>query len=139
MKVAEVPREALPRIWPRVLPIIQAALERGDGGYWPDDVLAACERGEWRMLIACEPGALRAVACVGVTEYPRSRFLWVQVAGGHGAKEGVAAMMPALKQIAREGGCQRIAFEGRRGWLRSGALPGWQHSADVVTCGVGDE
>lgn len=136
MKVAEVPVEALPRIWPRVLPVIEAALAHSNGGYWAEDVLAACESGEWRMLIATEPSKLRAVACCGVVTFPRKKLLWVHVAGGDGAAEGVAAMLPALRQLAREGGCEMISFEGRRGWLRSGALPGWRHNADVMSLEV---
>lgn len=136
MSVAEVPKDAMPRIWPRLLPIVKAALDHGHGEYEPEDVLAACQSGEWRALIATQPGRLRAVAICGVVSYPRGRHLWVHVAGGDGAVDGVAAMMPALHQLAREGQCDRIGFQGRRGWARSGALPGWRHSADIVTMEV---
>jgi hypothetical protein len=136
MPVAEVPKAAFPQIWPRMLPIVEAALKRGNGEYEPEDVLAALQSGEWRALIATQPGKLRAIAICGVVPYPRSRHLWVHVAGGEGAAEGVAAMMPALRQLAREGKCDRIRFQGRRGWARSGALPGWRHSADIVTMEV---
>jgi len=131
--LAQVPPDEIWRWWPRVVPSIADAIGHSSGEFTLGEVKRRLENEVWRLLILTEPGRLTAWACLGVVlNDDDSKTLWCYLAGGENAAHGVAAMQPAMQAMAVSEGCSRLACRGRRGWLRSGALPGWRHAADIL-------
>lgn len=139
---ALVPRERVDRVWARVAPALAEAIRRGGCGECTlEDARALIDDGAWLLWIAVGlDGRLLAAATTETAEYPRARHLFVTLAGGEDAGEGVAALWPLLRSYAVARECSAVKFMGRRGWARSGALPaGWRHAHDVVVVPVGPE
>lgn len=119
-----VPREDIGRFWPHMEPHIQAALAYSAGEFWPEDIRANLEAGAWQAWGAVTPeDGLLACATTEIMDYPRARILFLQFAGGQEGR-AVAALWPLVRTWARAQGCAAMRFMGRRGWARSGMLPG---------------
>lgn len=118
-----VPQDSIGEVWPQFAPHFQAALARGAGEYWLEDVLRFLSDGSWQAwgAFSLDEGLL-ACAATEVVEYPRARILFLHMAGG---REGgaVGAMWPLVREWGRSQGCRAMRFMGRKGWARSGLLP----------------
>lgn len=118
-----VPRESVAEVWLQFAPHFQAALERGAGEYWLEDVRQFLADGSWQAWGAFSTSdGLLACAATEVVEYPRTRILFLHMAGGRQG-EAVGAMWPLVREWARSQGCSAMRFMGRKGWARSGMLP----------------
>lgn len=91
---------------------IEAALEHAGGTHTVEDVRAGVIEGRYQFFYA--PGGC---AVTEVIDTPRKRVLSYFLVGGD--LDTVQQYEPLIEGWAREQGCSRIEFSGRRGWTRS--------------------
>ena len=106
--------------------LIAAALVYAGGTHSVDDVLEACYRGEWQMW-----EGQRSLVVTQLSVHPQCKEAFAFLAAGD--LDEIAAMYPVLEAWARESGCTKLAFRGRRGWARTFLTKseGW-HEAAVI-------
>lgn len=126
-----VPAEDWATVWKLAAPLLAPAFAHG-GDYAVTDAPTRLSSGEWGLWIVVADGALIAACITEIVDFPRRRKLWVVSAGGE-MRRGVPALWPLMQQAAKDNGCAAVAWSGRRGWMRSGAIPdGWRHVAEIV-------
>ena len=96
----------------RCSPWIEAALVYADGSHTLDDVRVGIQTGRYQFF-SCETG----FAITEIVTTPRKLVLSYFLAGGD--LKTFEEYEPVIEQWARNEGCDRIEFTGRRGWLRS--------------------
>jgi len=129
MNVVQVPAEHVDRVWPMVGPFIASALAHSAGHLRTEDVRQEIATGHRQLWIASEGGPICAVCVTKIAVYPSTRALWVQESAGR--LDAVQYFWPALRDFAKQWGCETACFMGRRGWGRSGALPDeFKHTSD---------
>lgn len=125
-----IPADKITAIWPHVVDMVQAALERGSGEYRVEHLWQGLVEGSAQLWTDG-----KSIAVTMPVDYPATRLLYVLVASGD--LSGVETMWPQVEAFAREQGCSAVQFFGRPGWRRSGVLPqGWRHTHDVLTVRV---
>ena len=107
--------------WPRVAPLIQSTLARGEGSYAEGDVAGYCISGLWQLWIVERDGEVVAL-CIGeILNFPRmKKYLLRYLAGDFKAIE---QHIPAVECWAREQGCYMLEGYARKGWVRR--MPDW--------------
>ncbi len=128
---ALVPAEEAATVWPLAAPLLAPAFEHGRD-YCIGDALPLIAKGTWSLWIVAARGAMVAACITEALDFPARRKLWIVAAGGD-MRRGVPALWPLLQAAAEAQGCAAVAWQGRRGWGRSGVLPdGARHVADVM-------
>lgn len=125
-----VPTEDWDAVWHLARPLLEPAFDHGRD-YSADDAPPRLARGEWGLWIVVD-GSMIAAAITEFLDFPRRRKLWIVAAGGD-MRRAVPELWPKLQSAAEDNACYAVAWQGRKGWLRSGVLPGgFKHVADVV-------
>lgn len=105
---------------------IEAALPYAHFSHTFDDIRDAVERGDMQFW----PG-VASVVITEIVDFPRYRACNVVAAGGNLAE--LKVMIPAIEQWARDRGCVRATFAGRRGWERTFLKDdGWEPNMVVM-------
>ncbi len=113
-----VPTEQVNAWWPRVLPFLLPAIERG-GRATPDEVLKWLIRGDYQLWIC---GDIKGAMTTAISEYPGSHWLTVVHCGGRDLSSWVSGVNQ-LTDFAKARACVGIEGIGRKGWKRM--LPGF--------------
>lgn len=125
-----VPTAHAVAFWPMVEPLLAPAFAHG-GDYGPEDAPERLASGVWGLWVTAAPGAVLAAVLTEIVDFPQRRKLWVVAAGGD--RHAIAATWPLISRVAADEGCSAVAWQGRKGWGRSGVLPdGFRHVADVM-------
>lgn len=128
--VIRIPHDKVTAIWPHIVDMVHAALERGSGEYRLEHLWQALVEGSAQLWTDGE-----SIAVTMPVDYPATRLLYVLVAAG--SLHSVYNLWPEIAAFAREQECSAVQFFGRPGWRRSGNLPeGWRHTHDVLTVRV---
>lgn len=120
---------AIPRWRPVVGPMIETALQYGDGGFTADDVLDRCEKklaGLWAGF-SQECATSDPPECVLVTEIvakPRRTIARLWIAAGRNLGLWLPIGQPVLDRWALAEGATALELRGRPGWTRR--APGWR-------------
>ncbi|MEQ8736693.1 MAG: hypothetical protein RIC29_17355 [Rhodospirillaceae bacterium] len=98
--------------WVRCRDWLAPALERSQRFFSEADVIDGLVRGEYFL----RGGAASAIVYT-LSEYPMASAMVFLLAGG--ALDDIAGLEADLIKKARELGCDRVEFCGRRGWTRA--------------------
>lgn len=129
-----VPEEHVRAIWPRVLPLLQPAIDRADGRISADTVLQGLISRTHLLWLVSDEDNIAAALTTRVAKYPLKQMLVVECLGGSRMKEWVAGVSDTLQHFAKDYGLDGIEMFGRAGWARSLKPYGWKHS--MVVCEI---
>jgi hypothetical protein len=102
-------------VWPRVEPLVVRAIERANGDFGIDDVLASLQAGS-RQLFVTWP-ALDAIAITQSEKRHGGLVLHVFAMAGR-LPTNWRGILSNLEQWAADQGCIAVELRGRRGWAR---------------------
>jgi len=129
-----VPEEHVHAIWPRVLPMLQPAIDRADGRISADTVLQGLiSRTHLLWLISFED-QIAAAFTTRVARYPLKQMLVIECLGGEKLNEWAQSTTEMLRSFAKDYGLDGIEMFGRDGWSRALKPYGWKHS--MVVCEI---
>jgi len=105
--------------WPKVEPMLAAALERDGWKLRPADLIAQISEGLMGLYVAhdFEKGDVLGAIAAEVQEYPNARVFSIAYCGGH----DLYRWAPLIADMEREAvrlGCHVVRIPGRKGWGR---------------------
>ena len=109
--------------WPRVLPLLQPAIDHGRRAKAPD-VRQWLMRGDYQLWVCGNAEEIKAAATTSITVYPGSKWLTIVHCGGKDAYGWLADGIDALETWAVGNGCEGVEGIGRPEWAR--VLPGYE-------------
>lgn len=119
IEVSAVPKELVPQTWPKVEKYIADAVVYSSGKYELEDVLSLIMEYNYPMWVAFDDEYdIKGVVVTRFIDYPRKRYLSLEVCGG---KEGFTwkePMLDILRRWAKDNNCAGIEAHGRDGWER---------------------
>lgn len=140
MIITVIPREHIPREWPRVEPLLKRATDTRDGQYHPFDIFDKLIDGELQLWgIFDDERELLATFTTRVCQYRNSRALSMDWVGGSQMKTWLPEVMERLKDFARSHGCTSLEGRGRSGWVRALKKYGWEPDYIAVKMELKDE
>jgi hypothetical protein len=140
MIITVIPREHIPREWPRVEPLLKMATDTRGGQYHPFDIFDKLIDGELQLWgIFNEERELLAVLTTRVFQYRNSRALSIDWVGGSQMKSWLPAVIERLKDFAKTNGCKTLEGRGRSGWLRALKKHGWETDYVAIKMELEDE
>ena len=86
-------------------PLLQKAIDKGNGEFTLDDLQSACSRGEQQLLLIMVSGKCVCAMTVISYNFPRHRQAYMSYIGGSQTKEG----WEQFKQWVIDQGCDRIS------------------------------
>ena len=108
----------------RVWPFLEPAAERMGGAVTWETVWEQLQKGEAQLWPLPEAGVVTTIE----THPTGLKELVGWLAGGD--LEQIKASVPAIETFAKDQGCDRIAINGRRGWLK--AFDGYKELSTVM-------
>jgi hypothetical protein len=126
MQVTTVPSGHVTNVLPQVLPHLHRVAPRTEGRSTVDDILSGILAGSSTLWLAFDETQENRVFGVCLTiwqQYPRMKTLNVTYCAGDDLHLWRDLMMEKLVMYAKDSGCSKIEFTGRRGWLK--ALASW--------------
>lgn len=106
------------RCWPRLVPLLQRALDRGPPTHRTDDLHREVRSGDLVAFVAGAPDAPRGVALVEIADEPGLRTCSVAWLAGRGFRDWIGPMQAAIENFGRAEGCRLLEARGRPGWAR---------------------
>ena len=116
--IIAIPPEDISRVWDQVGPMLQLALDKGNGIYELPDVKKELESGDNILLAAVKDKEIQAVFTLTTLEYPRKKVLSIFLVGGSGMEEWEEEIMDTIHAIAKKQGADSVFSNGRDGWTR---------------------
>jgi hypothetical protein len=121
-----VPIDQLRATWPRARSAVDDIRQRTDQPWLVEDVYADLLSGQALLLMRDDESAI-AVVKRDVRQYPQAPTLLVWLAWSSPGSADILADQDWIRQLARELGCQQLAFESpRAGWERRAPALGWR-------------
>lgn len=103
--------------WPKVLPWLEAACERGGYTHSTDDMLADLRTGDTQLWVAVAD-EIEAVFITQFRRYPQRAVVEVLVGTGRGYQRWYDKFLDVLEAWSREKGATRMKLIARPGWQR---------------------
>jgi hypothetical protein len=120
------------KVWDKVKPLLQKALDYSDGKYGLEDVYRALSQREMQLwLVFDERGEICAICITRVICYPREKRAAIVFASGTGVMEWVHHN-ETIQAWAKSEGCASLEIYGRPGWEKVLAPYGYQKIHTVL-------
>ena len=100
-----IPAQFVHKHWHLAAPLLQKAIDKGDGEFFLNDLQAACSRGEQQLLLIMVDGKCVCAFTVIQYNFPRHRQMYMSYVGGSQTKEG----WEQFKEWTFNQGCDRIS------------------------------
>ncbi len=104
MKLYIVPTIQVQRFWHLAEPLLQKALDKGNGEFTADQLKLLVTQGQQQLLLVMKDEICYVAFTVQFINYPNDRIAYITYIGGKNTKAG----MEQFKQWAREQGCTAI-------------------------------
>ena len=118
VRVSAVPKELMSDIWPQVEQYIEDAVSYSSGKYSTSDVLDLVLEYDYPLWIAFNESDIMGVVVTRFINYPRKRYLSVEMCGGKDRVTWQKPMLEMLRNWAKDNKCDAIEAHGRIGWER---------------------
>lgn len=128
-----MPPEKLRAVWAAARPFLDAALAKGHGEYWLEDIIDALLERRMQLWVVMAEGSMVGAAVTEVVRYPRLAVLQVVLLGGERMIEWYQAIDAAFVDAAQRFGCQEVRTHGRKGWARTMPWAGYEQSYVVMS------
>lgn len=110
-----VPVALVDAVWPRIAAGMEAACRRSGDDLTAPYLFAECRAGRALLFVVTADGEARAALVARVEQWGAARVLRLLAASGRGMGDWLAAVT-SHHQWPRLLGCEKVVFEGRRGW-----------------------
>jgi len=109
-------------VWPIVSPLLQKAVDKGQGDFLLQDYYEALLLRNMQLWVWKPEEKITAACVTQILSYPRRKVCQILLLGGTGLKDWLKKEN-SLVEWAREQGCSQMEGFARDGWL--GVLPHW--------------
>jgi hypothetical protein len=117
-QIVPVPPQYVPAIWEEAAPILQQALDRGNGEIWPEDIYERLLDARMQMVAVFEGETMIGVVVTQVIQYPRKMAVRVEYLAGSHMPEWLDNLVQILDTRAEDLGVDWIEMRGRKGWAK---------------------
>jgi hypothetical protein len=115
--IALLPREEIFRHWPAVETVLGPAVAHSRGQFTLLDIKRFIAQGKMGCVtVMNDEGRIIAALTAVFLDYPQHRAMQVQFLGGTEGLFWGRHMLAMVEQLARNAGCTRIEFQGRKEW-----------------------
>lgn len=128
--IAAIPRNQVDDHWLKVKPLLESALEYGDGDLTIEDVYSDLMDGTQVLLVVYD-GPIKAAITMEMVKGRRKRWMNTVLCGGSDTNDWLPEWMDAAEELAREQGAE-LMVTGRRGWLKKLKPFGFQEAYTVA-------
>ena len=104
MKLYIVPTIQVQRFWHLAEPLLQKALDKGNGEFTADQLKLLVTQGQQQLLLVMKDEICYVALTVQFINYPNDRIAYITYIGGKNTKAGFGQ----FKQWAKEQGCTAI-------------------------------
>ena len=99
-----IPAQFVHKHWPLAAPLLQKAIDKGDGEFLLHDLQSACSRGEQQLLLIMVDGECVCAFTTIQYNFPSFRSMYISYIGGKNTKEGWQEFL----NYTKEQGCDRV-------------------------------
>lgn len=117
MRFTAIPQGQVQHIWPRINGGMDKLFKESLGLMNADDILNNCADGKWLLFCMYEEGE-PVVSLVCEIREGDVRIFDVGFCWGTRMEEWINQVYESFETIARQCGCEYIAFKGRPGWRK---------------------
>ena len=133
-EVRAVHPEHLDIVWPRVLPLIERALARGQGDEsTPEDVLSRLATGESQLWVVARESEITAAAVLSVMDSAKKRKLHIDILSGTDMPAWVDQLEDLFRKFKDRVDADCIEASCRPGLARVLSNRGWRRKAVVMS------
>ena len=100
-----IPAQFVHKHWHLAAPLLQKAIDKGDGEFLLHDLQSACSRGDQQLLLIMVSGKCVCAFTVIQYNFPRHRQMYMSYIGGKQTSEG----WEQFKEWTLNQGCDRIS------------------------------
>jgi hypothetical protein len=104
MKLYIVPTIQVQRFWHLAEPLLQKALDKGNGEFTAEQLKLLVTQGQQQLLLVMKEDKCYVALTVQFINYPNDRVAYITYIGGKNTKEG----MEQFKQWAKLQGCTKV-------------------------------
>jgi hypothetical protein len=97
---------------------VRDAVAHSQGKYETEDVLALVLEYDYPLWIAFDGDDIKGAVITRFIDYPRKRYLSLEMCGGKDSAEWKKPMLDMLRNWAKDNKCAAIEAHGRVGWER---------------------
>src|SRR5262245_34433996 len=133
LKVSLIPKEAVDREWPVLRRFLLPAMLVSNGRIAEEEILAQVKEGAVQLWAGFDDARVcYGAAVTRFQEYSAYRSLFVVLLGGLDMEVNIEPVLDTWEQLAREQGCSKLEFIGRRGWKRVLGPWGWKECSVLL-------
>ena len=118
MRIVHIPTTEVRNVWGRVKGLLIPAIERSNGRWTSEYVLAALALGEQTLWVAIDGNEIAGACTVQVCLYPERRMLAIHFLGGEDFGGWYREMLEALTQYGKANDCHAIECNARHGFWK---------------------
>lgn len=118
MRIVHIPTAECRNVWGRIKGLLIPAIERSNGRWTSEYVLAALALGEQSLWVAIEGNEIVGACTVQVCSYPERNMLAIHFLGGENFADWYSEMLEALTTYGRNVGCHAIECNARHGFWK---------------------
>lgn len=134
LQLAAIGPRDLPAWWPRLLPLVQKWIARGDGEWAIPEVYDAITARDLQCWVALKEGEPTALALTELWNSRKRKYCQVVALAAKGDDELDAWLTfhVDIEAWAKQNGCDRVRGDGRLGWERALKPFGYKRLYSVV-------
>jgi hypothetical protein len=114
-------------VWFEVLPLIESALEYGDGKYDTHSIYQKLKSREMQLWLSLNKG-IEALCITQIQIYPQKKVCLLHVVAGRDMNHWLQ-FLDEIETWAKQQGCQSLEAYGRPGWKK---VTGWEQIHVVI-------
>lgn len=114
------------RYWPHVAPLLQKALDKGQGDYSLEDIKDRLTARKYQLWVWHVDNKIITAAVTCIAELPQTNICCLLLIGGKGLKLWKDDGAKIIEAWARDKGCSALEGYDTRSWLRILMQHGWK-------------
>lgn len=137
-KLALVPTEEVPKLWPTVAPMLARAVGYAEGRTDMRAIYQAVQESRQMLWVAYDDTdkIIAAAFVAHKAQYSKSAALVIDCVGGTRMRDWLQIASSTFRQCARDMGLVGLEMYGRPGWSRVLKSCGWQQKLVVMEIGA---
>lgn len=104
------------QIWPTIAPLLQKAIDRSGDDLSTGDLWALARQGQAFLVIAGTDAEIVMASVWRFERWHEGQVFKCLALGGHRIGDWIEEFNDKILSMMREGGANRLVFEGRKGW-----------------------
>lgn len=121
----------LPEWWPKLLPWVYAAMDKGRREETAEDVFEACQVGDYQLWAILRNGKPVGALVTDIFAHKQRTYGQVKYVAGEGMEEWLC-LLGALEDWFGKRGADGVLLAGRKGWERVAKRHGYELDSVVM-------